>query len=46
MEIKEDVVPKTAKNFVELCKATQPGTGYSGSRWVALNCSCSLLAAA
>jgi len=32
MEIKEDVVPKTAKNFVELCQAEKPGTGFVASR--------------
>ncbi|GAB4822769.1 hypothetical protein N2152v2_009815 [Parachlorella kessleri] len=33
MEIKEDVVPKTAKNFVELCQAEKPGTGFVASRF-------------
>ena len=27
----DDVVPKTAKNFAELCKATTKGQGYIGS---------------
>ncbi|CAG9462463.1 unnamed protein product [Pedinophyceae sp. YPF-701] len=33
MEIKADVVPKTAENFVELAKAGSPGAGYKGSRF-------------
>jgi peptidyl-prolyl isomerase F (cyclophilin D) len=32
MELKEDVVPKTAQNFVELSKKPQ-GQGYKGSRF-------------
>jgi Cyclophilin type peptidyl-prolyl cis-trans isomerase/CLD len=32
MELKADTVPKTAKNFLELCKEA-PGSGYKGSRF-------------
>ena len=32
MELKEDVVPKTAKNFKELAESKQAGNGYKGSR--------------
>jgi peptidyl-prolyl isomerase F (cyclophilin D) len=31
VELKEDVTPRTAKNFLELSKAA-PGQGYKGSR--------------
>jgi peptidyl-prolyl isomerase F (cyclophilin D) len=33
MELKADVVPKTAENFRQLCVSTQPGFGYKGSRF-------------
>lgn len=29
MELFADVVPKTAKNFLELCKEQVPGKGYN-----------------
>lgn len=32
VELKEDVVPKTAQNFKELAESRQPGNGYKGSR--------------
>ena len=32
VELKEDVVPKTAKNFKELAESKQIGNGYKGSR--------------
>jgi peptidylprolyl isomerase len=32
-ELFDDVVPKTAKNFQELCKATDKGQGYIGSKF-------------
>jgi peptidyl-prolyl isomerase F (cyclophilin D) len=31
MELKEDVVPKTADNFKQLCESRNPGFGYKGS---------------
>jgi hypothetical protein len=33
MELKKDVVPKTAENFLQLCTSTQPGLGYKNSRF-------------
>jgi len=33
MEVKADVVPKTAENFLQLCTSTQPGFGYKNSRF-------------
>jgi cyclophilin family peptidyl-prolyl cis-trans isomerase len=33
MELKKDVVPKTAENFLQLCTSTQPGFGYKNSRF-------------
>lgn len=32
-ELFDDVVPKTAKNFKELCAAEEKGKGYIGSRF-------------
>ncbi len=32
-QLKADVVPKTAENFLQLAKKTEPGTGYKGSRF-------------
>jgi len=32
VELKEDAVPKTAKNFLELAESRQVGNGYKGSR--------------
>ena len=32
MELKADVVPKTAENFKQLCQA-EPGQGYKASRF-------------
>ncbi len=32
VELKADVVPKTAQNFKELAESKQPGNGYKGSR--------------
>jgi len=32
VELKEDVVPKTAKNFLGLAESRQAGNGYKGSR--------------
>ena len=32
VELKEDVVPKTARNFQELAESKQAGNGYKGSR--------------
>ena len=32
VELREDVVPKTAKNFKELAESKQAGNGYKGSR--------------
>lgn len=32
IELKEDVTPKTAENFKQLC-LQQPGQGYKGSRF-------------
>lgn len=32
-ELKADVVPKTAENFLQLCKSTDPKMGYKGSRF-------------
>jgi hypothetical protein len=33
MELKQDVVPKTAENFLQLCTSTQQGFGYKNSRF-------------
>ncbi|KIY93428.1 peptidyl-prolyl isomerase F (cyclophilinF) [Monoraphidium neglectum] len=33
MELKADVVPKTAENFRQLAVSTTPGAGYKGSRF-------------
>ncbi len=32
VELKQDVVPKTAQNFQELTESKQVGNGYKGSR--------------
>jgi cyclophilin family peptidyl-prolyl cis-trans isomerase len=32
-ELFDDVVPKTAENFKQLCAATEKGKGYTGSRF-------------
>ena len=32
VELKADVVPKTAQNFKELAESKQAGNGYKGSR--------------
>jgi len=33
IELKKDVAPKTAQNFLELCTSEQEGFGYKGSRF-------------
>eukprot|EP00192_Tetraselmis_astigmatica_P014525 CAMPEP_0117663170 /NCGR_PEP_ID=MMETSP0804-20121206/8451_1 /TAXON_ID=1074897 /ORGANISM="Tetraselmis astigmatica, Strain CCMP880" /LENGTH=178 /DNA_ID=CAMNT_0005470133 /DNA_START=35 /DNA_END=569 /DNA_ORIENTATION=+ len=33
MELKEDVVPKTTENFLQLCTSEQEGFGYKNSRF-------------
>jgi cyclophilin family peptidyl-prolyl cis-trans isomerase len=32
MELKKDVVPKTAENFLQLCTSTTPGFGYAAQQ--------------
>eukprot|EP00899_Mesostigma_viride_P015600 jgi/Mesvir1/24040/Mv10776-RA.1 len=33
MELKKDIVPETAENFLQLCKERKVGVGYIGSRF-------------
>lgn len=45
MELKADVVPRTAENFRALAVSTTPGNGYKGSRFhrQGLNPQCCIL---